>query len=127
MHIHTPDGATPKDGPSAGSAFTTAFISRILGKKIRNDIAMTGEIDMNGRITEIGGLHYKLNGAKKAGIKLVFVPKENEKDLIKIKKSDEKLIDTEFEVTLVEHISEILNKALVEEDGSNLMPNKYLK
>ncbi len=127
LHIHTPDGATPKDGPSAGSAFTTAFISRILGKKIRNDIAMTGEIDMNGRISEIGGLQYKLNGAKKAGIKLVFIPKENEKDFIKIKKSDEKLLTDGFEVIMVEHISEIINKALVEEDGSNIMPNKYLK
>merc|ERR1711991_1118448 len=69
FHIHAPSGATPKDGPSAGCAFTTAFISRILEKPIRNDIGMTGEIDLKGNITKIGGLEYKINGAKKAGVK----------------------------------------------------------
>lgn len=126
LHIHTPDGATPKDGPSAGSAFTTAFISRILGKKIRNDIAMTGEIEMNGRITEIGGLAYKLMGAKKAGIKLVFVPKENEKDYNKILDSNPKLMGDDFKVKIVEHISDILEGALLEDDGTDLNPNDYL-
>ncbi len=126
LHVHTPDGATPKDGPSAGSAFTTAFISRILGKRIRNDIAMTGEIEMNGNITEIGGLAYKLMGAKKAGIKLVFVPKENEKDYIKIKESDDKLLTDGFEVKIVSHISEILEGALLEDDGSKFSANDYL-
>jgi len=126
LHVHTPDGATPKDGPSAGSAFTTAFISRILGKKIRHDIAMTGEIEMNGNITEIGGLAYKLAGAKKAGIKTVFVPKENEKDYIKIKDSDEKLLTDGFNVIIVSHISEILNGALIEEDGNKLDSSIYL-
>ena len=81
IHIHCPEGAVPKDGPSAGCAFTSAFISRILGKKIRNDIAMTGEVELTGKITKIGGLNFKLIGAKKAGVKLVFVPKENEKDM----------------------------------------------
>ncbi len=126
LHIHTPDGATPKDGPSAGSAFTTAFISRILGKKIRNDIAMTGEIEMNGNITEIGGLAYKLMGAKKAGIKLVFVPKENEKDFNKIKELDQKLLSDGFEVKIVSHISEILEGALVEENGDKFISKDYL-
>ena len=126
LHIHTPDGATPKDGPSAGSAFTTAFISRILGKKIRNDVAMTGEIEMNGNITEIGGLIYKLSGAKKAGIKLVFVPKENEKDFIKIKETDEKLLKDGFEVKIISHISEILEGALIENDGGKFNSKEYL-
>ena len=126
LHIHTPDGATPKDGPSAGSAFTTAFISRILGKKIRNDVAMTGEIEMNGNITEIGGLTYKLMGAKKAGIKLVFVPKENEKDFIKIKETDEKLLKDGFEVKIISHISEILEGALIENDGGKFNSKEYL-
>lgn len=88
LHIHTPDGATPKDGPSAGSAFTTAFISRILGKHIKRDIAMTGEIEINGQITKIGGLDCKLAGAKKAGVKLVFCPRENAEDLAKVAKSN---------------------------------------
>jgi endopeptidase La len=131
LHVHTPDGATPKDGPSAGSAFTTAFISRILGKKIRNDIAMTGEIEMNGNITEIGGLAYKLLGAKKAGIKLVFVPKENEKDFNKIKEADDKLLSNGFEVKIVNHISEILDMALLEDsdgkfDSKTYLDDKYL-
>jgi len=88
LHIHTPDGATKKDGPSAGSAFTTAFISRILNKYIKHDIAMTGEIETNGLITEIGGLEQKLIGAKKAGVRLVFCPRENMADLITIKKNN---------------------------------------
>ena len=66
FHVHAPSGATPKDGPSAGCAFTTAFISRILEKKINHKVAMTGEIDLLGFITKIGGLEYKINGAKKA-------------------------------------------------------------
>jgi len=81
FHVHCPSTSTPKDGPSAGCAFTTCFISRILNKPIRNDIAMTGEIELTGRITKIGGLNYKLTGAKKAGVKLVFICKENKEDL----------------------------------------------
>lgn len=88
LHIHTPDGATKKDGPSAGSAFTTAFISRILNKHIKHDIAMTGEIETGKLITEIGGLEHKLSGAKKAGVRLVLCPRENMDDVIKIKKSN---------------------------------------
>lgn len=114
LHIHTPDGATPKDGPSAGSAFTTAFISRILNKKIKNDIAMTGEIEMNGNITAIGGLEYKLKGAQKAGVKIVFVPNENKDDLAKIFLKD-KFLEKELKIHLVSHISEILRIALVDD------------
>lgn len=126
LHIHTPDGATPKDGPSAGSAFTTAFISRILGKKIKKDIAMTGEIELNGKITAIGGLQYKLIGAKKAGVKTVFVPLENKEDFDKIKEKDNTFINNDFNVILVSHISEILNIALIENDGSDLLSSNYL-
>jgi ATP-dependent Lon protease len=85
FHVHAPSTSTPKDGPSAGCAFTSAFISRILDRAIRNDVAMTGEVELTGKITKIGGLNFKLSGAKKAGVKLVFVPKENEKDLEEIK------------------------------------------
>jgi endopeptidase La len=114
LHIHTPDGATPKDGPSAGAAFTTAFISKILDKKIKNNIAMTGEIETNGAITAIGGLESKLNGAKKAGVELVFVPKENEKDYEKILKKNNKLIDKNFNVIIVENIYDVLQYALID-------------
>lgn len=115
LHIHTPDGSTPKDGPSAGGAFTSAFISRILDKKIKNTIAMTGEIETNGNITAIGGLECKLMGAKKAGVKFVFIPKENEQDYIKIIKKNKTLIDDKFRVNIVEHITELLEYILIDD------------
>jgi endopeptidase La len=119
LHIHTPDGATPKDGPSAGSAFTTAFISKILNIPIKNNIAMTGEIETNGMITAIGGLDSKLNGAKKAGINLVLVPKENEKDYEKVIKKNNKLIDDKFKVIIVNDIYEIIEYALIDNKYQN--------
>ena len=88
IHVHTPEGAVPKDGPSAGSAFTTAFISRLTGFPIKKEIAMTGEISVGGNITAIGGLEYKLAGAKVAGVKLVFVCEQNLDDLKKIKETN---------------------------------------
>jgi endopeptidase La len=115
LHIHTPDGSTPKDGPSAGGAFTSAFISRILDKKIKNNIAMTGEIETHGNLTAIGGLEQKLMGAKKAGVKFVFIPKENEEDYKKIEKKNLTLIDDNFRVKVVEHISELLEYILIDD------------
>jgi len=91
IHIHTPDGATPKDGPSAGCAFTTAFISRITGCPIKHDVAMTGEIGIGGNITAIGGLGYKLVGAKSAGVRLVMCCKKNIDDIKKIKENNHTL------------------------------------
>jgi len=125
LHIHTPDGATPKDGPSAGSAFTTAFISKILNIPIKNNIAMTGEIETNGMITAIGGLDSKLNGAKKAGVELVLVPKENEKDYEKIIKKNPKLIDDKFKVIIVNDIYDVVEYALI--DSNNTKFNVYDK
>jgi endopeptidase La len=113
FHVHAPATSTPKDGPSAGCAFTSAFISRILNKPIRNDIAMTGEIELTGRITKIGGLNFKLIGAKKAGVKLVFVPKENEKDLEEIKEKYPKLFDENFDTKYYEFIDEIIDLILI--------------
>lgn len=113
FHVHAPSTSTPKDGPSAGCAFTSAFISRITGKSIKNDIAMTGEIELTGKITKIGGLLYKLQGAKKANVKLVFVPKENEQDYNEIKDKNPKLIDEDFEVKIVDNISEIIPDILL--------------
>jgi endopeptidase La len=115
FHVHCPSTSTPKDGPSAGCAFTTCFISRILNKPIRNDIAMTGEIELTGRITKIGGLNYKLTGAKKAGVKLVFICKENKEDIDEIIKKDPKLIDDNFQVQIVEYIDDIIDLVLVSE------------
>ena len=113
FHIHAPSTSTPKDGPSAGCAFTSAFISRILNKTIRNDIAMTGEIELTGKITKIGGLNFKLIGAKKAGVKLVFVPKENQKDLEEIINKYPKLIDMNFKTKYFDYIDEIIDDIIL--------------
>lgn len=88
IHVHAPDGAVSKDGPSAGAAFTTAFISRLTGYAIKRESAMTGEISIGGNVTAIGGLEHKLSGAKIAGVKLVFVCEQNLDDLKKIKESN---------------------------------------
>ena len=93
IHVHTPEGAVSKDGPSAGAAFTTAFISRITGYAIKRCIAMTGEISIGGNVTAIGGLEFKLSGAKIAGIKLVFVCEENIDDVRKIKETNSGLFN----------------------------------
>lgn len=116
FHIHTPSGAVPKDGPSAGCAFATAFISRIVNKKIKHDIGMTGEIELTGKITKIGGLQYKLTGAKKAGVKLVFVPSENKEDLENIKNEYQDIFEDGFEVVLVDSIVDILERAIIDFD-----------
>jgi ATP-dependent Lon protease len=113
FHIHTPSTSTPKDGPSAGCAFTCAFISRILNKKILNTIGMTGEIELTGKITKIGGLNYKLIGAKKAGITKVFVSKENSDDLNDIKKKNSELFDNDFNVELVEYIDDFIDQIFI--------------
>lgn len=113
FHVHTPSTATPKDGPSAGCAFTCAFISTILNKKIKRDIAMTGEIELTGKITKIGGLIYKLIGAKKAGVKEVFVSFENSKDVDEIKEKYPKLIDENFRITFVNYIEDYIEKILI--------------
>jgi len=113
FHIHTPSTATPKDGPSAGCAFTCAFISRILNKPINNEISMTGEIELTGKITKIGGLNFKLIGAKKAGIKIVYIPLENKEDLDEIIEKNDKLIDDNFKVYTFDYINEIIDKILV--------------
>ena len=116
LHIHSGDLSTGKEGPSATTTYTVAFISKILNMKIKHNIAMTGECGGNGEVTAIGGLVYKLRGALKAGVKLVFAPKENEKDLEKIKSSDKNLINDNFRVILVSNIKEILEYALIESE-----------
>jgi endopeptidase La len=115
FHVHAPATSTPKDGPSAGCAFTSAFISRILNRPIKNNIAMTGEIELTGKITKIGGLHFKLLGAKKAGVKTVYVPKDNMNDIDDIKIKYPTLFDNLelFNITFFEYIDEIIDDILV--------------
>jgi endopeptidase La len=108
IHIHCPDGATPKDGPSAGAAITTAIISLLMKQKVNNKIAMTGEINLKGQVTQIGGLREKLNGAKKAGVKHVLIPRDNMKDLQKIKSSGNSPLDNTFKITPVDNIWDVL-------------------
>ena len=108
LHIHVPDGATPKDGPSAGLAITTSLISLFTKIPIRKDFAMTGEISLHGKAMEIGGLREKIIAAEKAGIKNVIIPKENIRDLEDIPKEVLKNI----KIHPVKHINEVLKLAL---------------
>ena len=112
IHVHCPDGATPKDGPSAGTALTVLLYSLYCNKKIKNDIAITGEINLQGEVLEIGGLEEKLGGAKKAGVKTALIPKSNLKDISKISKRNPDLIGDNFEVIPVENIKEVLKLVL---------------
>jgi endopeptidase La len=112
IHIHCPDGATPKDGPSAGGAITTCLISLLSGIPCDNHVAMTGEINLKGHITAIGGLEEKIFGAKKAGAKLVLCPKENSHDLDEIKSKFANLFNEDFKVIMVENIWQVLDIVL---------------
>lgn len=116
LHIHTPEAATPKDGPSAGGAITLAIVSQLTGVPVKNTVAMTGEIDLNGNIKQIGGLVSKLTGAKKAGVTLALIPEENVDDLEKIRKDNLSPEDDDFKVMPINKISQILEYALVEND-----------
>ena len=93
LHVHVPEGATPKDGPSAGIAMCTALVSALTKIPVRGDVAMTGEITLRGKVLPIGGLKEKLLAAHRGGIKLVLIPDENEKDLVDIPKAILKKIE----------------------------------
>ncbi|MCA7120182.1 MAG: endopeptidase La [Acidibrevibacterium sp.] len=109
IHVHVPEGATPKDGPSAGIAMATSIVSVLTGIPIRRDIAMTGEITLRGRVLPIGGLKEKLLAALRAGITTVFIPKENEKDLAEIPEQ----VKRHLTLVPVAHVDEVIGRALV--------------
>ena len=113
IHVHCPEGATPKDGPSAGTALTILFYSLYMNKKIKNDVAITGEINLQGKVLEIGGLEEKLQGAKKAGIKTAIIPNSNVKNLLKIMERNPNLIDENFKIIDVEDINEVIKHVFV--------------
>jgi len=108
MHVHVPDGATPKDGPSAGLAMVTAIVSVLTGIPVRKDLAMTGEVTLRGNASAIGGLKEKLLAALRGGIKTVLIPQENEKDIAELPDS----VKNGLEIIPVTHVSDVLKLAL---------------
>ncbi len=110
IHVHVPEGATPKDGPSAGVGMVTSIVSALTGIPVRKDVAMTGEVTLRGRVLPIGGLKEKLLAAHRAGIKLVLIPKDNEKDLKEIPDN----VKRGLEITAVQWVDEVLEKALTQ-------------
>ncbi|WP_417602938.1 endopeptidase La [Primorskyibacter flagellatus] len=109
IHVHVPDGATPKDGPSAGLAMVTSIVSVLTGIPVRKDIAMTGEVSLRGNAMPIGGLKEKLLAALRGGVKTVLIPAENEKDLVELPDN----VKSGLEIIPVSHVSEVLERALI--------------
>jgi len=119
FHIHVPEGATPKDGPSAGVGMVTSIVSSITNIPVRKDVAMTGEVTLTGQVLQIGGLKEKLLAAHRAGIKEVLIPKENEKDLVDMPKK----ITEDIKITPVEHADQVIKIALTKE----LKPTEWVE
>ena len=113
IHIHVPAGAIPKDGPSAGIAMATALVSAFTNRAVRNDVAMTGEITLRGRVLPIGGLKEKALGAMRAGIRTVIIPEKNKKDLAEIPRH----LKRKIEFIPVKHMSEVLARTLMESEA----------
>src|SRR5207244_6572611 len=109
VHVHVPEGATPKDGPSAGVAMAVGMVSVLTGNPIRRELAMTGEITLRGRVLPIGGLKEKLLAALRAGIKTVLIPSENEKDLAEIPDNVKKGLT----IVPVKNVDDVMKLALV--------------
>lgn len=116
IHVHVPEGAIPKDGPSAGITMTTSIVSALLKRPVRRDLAMTGEVTLRGRVLPIGGLTEKLLAARRGNITYVLIPKENEKNL---KEVPAKILKS-LKIELVDHVDDVLLKALKLEEGENL-------
>lgn len=109
IHIHLPEGAVPKDGPSAGATLATALISAFTGRSIRHDVAMTGEITLRGRVLPVGGVREKALAARRAGIRTFILPRKNERDLLDIPKH----LRQDIKFVLVDRIEEVLAAALL--------------
>jgi ATP-dependent Lon protease len=120
IHVHVPEGAIPKDGPSAGVAMVTSIASALMKKKVRSEVAMTGEITLRGRVLPIGGLKEKLLAAHRGHMKTVIIPSENRKDL---EDDIPRNVLKELEILFVDNVDEVLRIALVEEDDSEKQAN----
>jgi len=125
IHIHCPEGAVPKDGPSAGTAITVAIISLLCGIPVKNTMALTGEISLNGQVMPIGGLESKVDGGKAAGVSHILCPIKNHKDLKKIRKRIHPPEDNNFNVTMIETIYEALEHLLIMPSGKSV--SKYFR
>ncbi len=123
IHIHIPEGAIPKDGPSAGISMCTSLVSALAKLPVHRDIAMTGEITLRGRVLPIGGLKEKIIAAHRGGIKKVLIPKENEKDLRDVPKS----ISKQLKIIPVEHMDEVLSHAMILDDGESLFKKSDIR
>ena len=117
IHIHVPDGATPKDGPSAGITMATAIISALTNRPVRRDVAMTGEVTLRGKVLAIGGLKSKAIAAHRAGIKTVVLPKDNAKDIPELPPTVRK----EIELIPVGHLHEVLTVSLLEKEAPDIL------
>jgi len=120
IHVHVPEGAIQKDGPSAGIAIATSIASALLKRKVRGDLAMTGEITLRGRVLPIGGLKEKLLAAHRGNIKTIIIPRENEKDMVDIPSNVLKALEIKF----VDNVDEVLKVALLAESTPEIQEGR---
>ena len=116
LHVHVPAGATPKDGPSAGVTLLAAMVSLLTGRRVRHDVAMTGEISLRGNVLPVGGIKEKVLAAHRAGLRRVILPERNRKDIVEVPEE----VTSELELLFVRRMSEVVDVALEPADADSL-------